>query len=287
MVPLLRNVPELNIFRGFKALKQIVKVCFKLQRFDDVLKFYQKLFDYAMAPVITKNYSEKSINNLLDYVSNTQNEEFLEKFYDLTLHALSDKLKNERLFVKANLKLAKLWLDRKEYNQLKKVLKKLKEIIDQKDALSADDFSKKGTHLLEIYAIEIQMYTETKNNKKLKELYHQCLTVKSAIPHPRILGVVRECGGKMHMQEKQWELAQQDFFEAFKNYDEAGSMQRIQCLKYLVLANMLTESEINPFDSQETKPYKNDAQIIVMTNLVSAFQRREIVEFEKILKGKN
>lgn len=68
-------------------------------------------------------------------------------------------------------------------------------------------------------------------------------------------------------------------------YDEAGSGQRIQCLKYLVLANMLTESSINPFDSQETKPYKNDAQIEAMTALVSAFQRKEIREFERILKG--
>jgi COP9 signalosome complex subunit 2 len=45
-----------------------------------------------------------------------------------------------------------------------------------------------------------------------------------------------------------------DFFEAFKNYDEAGSPRRIQCLKYLVLANMLMLSEINPFDSTEAKP---------------------------------
>jgi len=30
------------------------------------------------------------------------------------------------------------------------------------------DDHKKGTQLLEVYAIEIQMYTETKNNKKLK-----------------------------------------------------------------------------------------------------------------------
>lgn len=30
------------------------------------------------------------------------------------------------------------------------------------------DDQKKGTQLLEVYAIEIQMYTETKNNKKLK-----------------------------------------------------------------------------------------------------------------------
>jgi COP9 signalosome complex subunit 2 len=55
---------------------------------------------------------------------------------------------------------------------------------------------------LEIFALEIQMLTETKNTKKLKQVYEQCLTVKSAIPHPKIMGIIRECGGKMHMIQK-------------------------------------------------------------------------------------
>ena len=35
------------------------------------------------------------------------------------------------------------------------------------------------------------MYTEQKNNKKLKALYAQSLHIKSAIPHPLIMGVIR------------------------------------------------------------------------------------------------
>jgi COP9 signalosome complex subunit 2 len=88
------------------------------------------------------------------------------------------------------------------------------------------------------------MYTEQKNNKKLKELYQRALTVKSAIPHPRILGIIRECGGKMSMHERRWADAATDFFEAFKSYDEAGSPRRIQVLKYLVLASMLNNSQV-------------------------------------------
>lgn len=45
-------------------------------------------------------------------------------------------------------------------------------------------------------------------------------------------------------------------------------IRRTTCLKYLVLANMLMKSGINPFDSQEAKPYKNDPEILAMTNLV-------------------
>ncbi|KAF0485588.1 PCI-domain-containing protein [Gigaspora margarita] len=264
---------------GFKALKQMAKLSFKAGDHESTLKYYKQLLSYTKSAV-TRNYSEKSINNILDFISSSQDMSFMEEFYSTTLNAL-EEAKNERLWVKTNLKLAKLWLDRKEYNRLNKILRQL-HLSCQRD--DGTDDQRKGTHLLEIFALEIQMYTETKNNKKLKALYQQCLHVKSAIPHPRIMGVIRECGGKMHMGEKEWDKAQTDFFESFKNYDEAGSPQRIQVLKYLVLANMLTESQINPFDSQETKPYKNDPQIVAMTNLVSAYQRKEIREFEKILK---
>jgi COP9 signalosome complex subunit 2 len=140
-----------------------------------------------------------------------------------------------------------------------------------------------------------------RNNKKLKELYHRALGVKSAIPHPRILGIIRECGGKMHMHDRNWQDAATDFFEvgrgmggagvargwgwrllggaprlgarfasnpsrgstliplplppspraqAFRAYDEAGNPRRVACLKYLVLANMLMQSNVDPFDSQ-------------------------------------
>ncbi|TPX34401.1 hypothetical protein SmJEL517_g02974 [Synchytrium microbalum] len=265
---------------GFKSLKQMTKLSFKLNRFENTLTYYKSLLGYTKGNTITRNYAEKSINNILDFVSASVDMVFLEQFYETTLETLAET-KNDRLWTKTNLKLAKLWLDRGEYTRLNKILKQLYASCQNDDG---SEDQKKGTLLLEIYALEIQMLTEQKNNKKLKALYNRTLHVKSAIPHPRIMGVIRECGGKMHMSEKEWEKAQIDFFEAFKNYDEAGSPQRIQCLKYLVLANMLMNSLINPFDSQETKPYKNDAQILPMTNLVNAYQRSDIREFEKILR---
>jgi COP9 signalosome complex subunit 2 len=118
-----------------------------------------------------------------------------------------------------------------------------------------EELAQRGTQLLEIYALEIQMHNEMRNVKKLKEIYNATNNVRSAIPHPRIMGVIKECGGKMWMGERSWDKASSDFFESFKNYDEAGSPQRIQVLKYLILANLLMGMEVNPFDSQETKPY--------------------------------
>ncbi|KAI8055432.1 PCI domain-containing protein [Syncephalis plumigaleata] len=264
---------------GFKALKQIVKLEIKFKYYDRALENYRELLTYTKSAV-TRNYGEKGVNTILDAVSLMTDLTCMERFYKVTLDALLEA-KNERLWMKTNLKLAKLLLDRDEHTQLNQVLRELKQACESK---SSYDAQARDNHLLEVYALEIQLLTREKKNKKLKELYQKCLAVKSAIPHPRIMGVIRECGGKMHMREQEWDKAQTDFFESFKNYDEAGSKQRIQVLRYLVLASMLTGSQINPFDSQETKPYKNDPQITVMTDLVDAYQHREIRNFEKILK---
>ena len=35
----------------------------------------------------------------------------------------------------------------------------------------------------------------------------------------------------MHMVEREWTPASNCFFDAFRNYDEAGYPRRIQCLK--------------------------------------------------------
>jgi len=270
---------------GFKALKQSTKLLFlTLHRPADALSTYTRLLTYTKSAV-TRNYSEKTINGILDYVGGGKGGvvevDVLERFYAATNEAL-EEAKNERLSAKTNLKLAKLWLDRKEYGRLQKIIRELH--ATTRAAMDNEDQSQRGTQLLEIYALEIQMHNEMRNVKKLKEIYNASNNVRSAIPHPRIMGVIKECGGKMWMGERQWSLASSDFFESFRNYDEAGSPQRIQVLKYLVLANMLTGSEVNPFDSQETKPYKSDPQIKAMTDLVDAYQRREVHLAEKILK---
>jgi COP9 signalosome complex subunit 2 len=56
-------------------------------------------------------------------------------------------------------------------------------------------------------------------------------------------------------------------------------------LKYLVLTTMLMKSDINPFESQETKPYKGDARISAMTDLVDAYQRDDIHKYESIMQN--
>jgi hypothetical protein len=88
----------------------------------------------------------------------------MEKFYALTLESFQST-NNERLWLKTNIKLAKLWLERKDYRQLADKVRELHRSCQKEDG--TDDPSK-GTYSLEIYSLEILMYAETRNNKRLK-----------------------------------------------------------------------------------------------------------------------
>lgn len=79
--------------RGFKALKHCVKLNFKLKRFKEMMKKYKQMMTYIKSGV-TRNMSDKIINNLLDHVATAQDFGLLLEFYQTTLTAAKD-VKNE------------------------------------------------------------------------------------------------------------------------------------------------------------------------------------------------
>ena len=219
--------------------------------------------------------------------------------YDETLqvfHPQTGACKNERLWFKANLKYGQLLYEMNETTKLQKVLKDLQSFqqeqqqqqqasgLSASNAAASSSSSSSSTTSMEIYALQIQLYSRQKDHKRLRETFHRAMAIQGGIPHPRTLALMQELGGKMHMASKEYEAAGKTFFQAFKSYDEAGDPSRLRCLKYLVLASMLHASTINPFDSQEARPYKDDPEIVAMTNLVQAFQNNEIHAFEQILR---
>ena len=121
----------------------------------------------------------------------------------------------------------------------------------------------------------------------MKTIYERVMALNAAVSDPRVTGcvarrnrlhvraclarlvnsrraalglaachsVVRQSFGVMRMNERKWEAAYDEFYAAFKSYQEAGSHEARTCLKYLVLANILSSSTIDPFDSQEALVY--------------------------------
>jgi len=260
---------------GFKSIKRMCKINHKLGRHDVVKELYTKLLN-EYSSLLMEN--EKSINNLLDFISSSPN---IKELYDMTLNQL-EKNGNKKAMLRLELKLAKVLFDSRDFATLEKKLS-----IMHKDCQLPDgsDDPSKGNQLMDIYALEIQMYSERGNTRKLKELYQRALKIKG-LCNPRVAGIIHECGGKMHMREKNWENANTDFFEAFKNYDDAGARNHAcQCLKYLVLANMLSGSDINPFHEQRARSYQSNQDIEALIVLVEAYQKNDIKKFESQLKN--
>lgn len=288
---------------GFKAKKQKIKVLYMLggegsstnSKAEEMLNLFKDFLKDIEDGKVSRNYAEKSLNNMLDHLAGmggtisskgSNSDTVLKQIYNATLESLS-RTGNERMWIKTKMKLAKLYIEQQDLENAQAELTQLQDACTTSNNNTSEDDNTKSTFLMEVYSLLMQLYSTTNNYKKVKELYSKTMSIKSAISHPRILGVIHECGGRIHMKEKRWEAAREDLFESFKNYDEAGSLQRIQVLKYFVLACMLSESGIDPFESQETKPYRQDPKVMVMMQLVEVFQRSDVEEFNRLLKSHN
>ena len=66
------------------------------------------------------------------------------------------------------------------------------------------------------------------------------------------------------MSEKKWEQALDELFESFKLYQDSGNVRAKSVLKYVILASMLSGSEINYAETREAKVYREDKEIVAI-----------------------
>lgn len=288
---------------SFKAMKQLVKLRLRVGDDDEkLMQDYRRLLECIAQGDVSPNAVEKGINGMLERVATLYQgsvsatasgavvpnghqdpQKIALAVYDATLqvfHPQTGNTINERLWFKTNLKYGQLLYEMNEANKLEQVLRDLQTNMPPEDSGSASS----STQSMEIYALQIQLYSRQKDHKRLRETFQKAMAVRGGIPHPRTIALIQELGGKTHMASREYNQAEKTFFQAFKSYDEAGDPSRLRCLKYLVLASMLHASAINPFDSQEARPYRDDPEIVAMTNLVQAFHANDIAKFERVLR---
>ena len=84
----------------------------------------------------------------------------------------------------------------------------------------------------------------------------------------------------MFGDEGEWQRAYAEFYSAFIHYQEVGNRERAkQCLKYLVVANMLAGGEQNPFDAREAKVLQGEKDVAAIVGLRSAYEKCEVQAF--------
>ncbi len=81
--------------------------------------------------------------------------------------------------------------------------------------------------------------------RRLKRVYLKTMNLNTVINDPRVMGIIKECGGKMYMSEKQWGKACEELNECFTYYQESGNARAKNILIYVILASMLCSNQID------------------------------------------
>lgn len=272
----------LDIKWRFKSLEHLVALHFRTGDLAAMLDRYTELLGYISKSSVTRNECTSAINAVLEMIAGA-GAETVQSVYGMTLSTLKQSANNERLWFNTYVRYGKALLSAQDYSQLASVVRELHRSCQLGDGI---DDPTKGTYLLEVYALEIQWCTNTKNTARMKTIYPKTLNLNAAVADPRIMGVIREEGGKMYMGEEKWSEAYEEFYEGFRGYQEAGNPRAKDALKYVVLANMLALSDINPFAAREAKAYQEEKEIVAMQTLRSAYEANDLVNFERTLENK-
>lgn len=281
----------------FKALQEIVALSLKLKLGADALAAYKQLLAYK-GDDVNDNLLTRAISRVLDGVGQLGNADLEASFYEATETAGGGGGEgggggNKRIWFKTAMKKATGHLAAKRYKELKDSIVELENFVK-------DDGSKTD-QLLDVYALEIQMYMEAGDKTGVKRTNEKAIQIVNTNPGTLTskLPIFQYCGGKIMMEDGDFEQAYATLFDAFKYYQDIGSEIRIPCLKYMLIANMLKEvkktegdgdekaevqAKINPFDSKEVANMRAHPSIEPVAQLLDAYEKNNIRNVERILR---
>lgn len=212
---------------SYKAMKQLVKLHLRVGSSSNssgvgtidqetIMKHYRRLLECISSTGcsdISPAAVEKGINGMLERVASLNNNSSSNQFsgdkgpqslalavYDSTLTVFHPQLgpcKNERLWFKTNLKYGQLLYEMNETAKLQVVLKDLLQIHGEPDLNNEamtngnNNGASGSTNSMEIYALQIQLYSRQKDNKKLRETFQKAMNVRGGIPHPRTIALIQ------------------------------------------------------------------------------------------------
>lgn len=271
----------------YKSIKQIAKIHYYNHDFERCLHSLAQLKPLLLQ-MSDLNYLDESMNRVFNNYSNNKDNLFLLKLHEILLEFL-EIIKNQRpsksynssdrLWIKINLNKFSILLDQRYFDQCFSIISSLNDKLAQVSDVTKNSYS------LEVIASEIELLSMTGdfNIDRLTSLYQNSLNIVSPVTHPRIIGVIKQCGGKLEFYNKNFEESRSNFYESFKNFDESGSIvEKNQSFKYLILLSIITENEFNPFESQETQHYIQEPEFEPLIMILENFNDLNLHAFNTV-----
>eukprot|EP01107_Rhizomastix_libera_P013694 TRINITY_DN384_c0_g2_i3.p1 TRINITY_DN384_c0_g2~~TRINITY_DN384_c0_g2_i3.p1 ORF type:complete len:442 (-),score=101.97 TRINITY_DN384_c0_g2_i3:54-1379(-) len=270
---------------GFKATKKMVKIHTSKANIKMMEKSLARFLSYTSC--VSPNTADKGLLSIIDSFTSSKNKEVID-FTRAAFDISRDKLKemnNSRLWFRVSQRMCKVLMALKQFEELNQVLEDMHKSCQDNEG---EDDPKKSSQLVEIYSMKIQLVLSSPK-QHINELKSLCSPARflsqSSIPNALVLAVIKEGCGVLAMQQRDWAVAYEEFFDAFKGYDESGvSEKRRTCLRYLVLTSILKSSVINPFESPETKPYRNAPEVVLLDKIYKLYEQKNLKAFIQCMK---
>ncbi|KAK6464082.1 hypothetical protein DFJ63DRAFT_311379 [Scheffersomyces coipomensis] len=264
----------------FKAHKQIIKINFQNRNYNESLEFLKRII--PLLGSVQKDYAEETLGTMINNYSTSKDSTFVSSLYTTILNSLQSSnaigINSQRLWLKININRLNSYIDSGSHEEcpalFQSINEKLKEVNE----------STRNAYSLEVIAAEIE-YESRKSTPTLSilnNLYRRSLSITTAVTHPKILAIIKECGAKIQFHRGNYEKSRLDFYDCFKNYDVAGSSNKYRILKYVALCSLLTDSELNLFESQETRTYSQLKEYSNLLLLIKAYDSSDLNGFNKI-----
>jgi len=272
---------------GFKSLKKLVKMMLSdaiSSSPEQIIEDFRSMLTYS--DMVSVNVMEKGVNTIIGVASQMKKLDFMEELAEYASEAFLRK-GNERAWIRTHLNVIDKLLDEDcaqkadGGNNAQSLSEKLDKLIQWCELAPGINNPKKESLLLEVLALKMRCTDSITGPNGLRRLVSRASKIQSDISQPRALGTIHGCSGKVMLFEGKWSNAKQEFFAAFKKYDESGSSLRVVSLRYLVLAALLENTKISPFESPETKSFVTDKDIVPVVELWDAFEKFDVEKFNK------
>ncbi|ESS63778.1 putative proteasome regulatory non-ATPase subunit 6 [Trypanosoma cruzi] len=262
----------------FKAFKMLVRVCRRMESYEEMLSYYNKVSTFSQK-CVSKAQLQKAMTKLIDEAQRVP-VEYLRRMLETTIGVTSRDMGSfGKLWFNAKLKHATLLL---ESNALDAALEEMGVVLEW--CKEEDQFAlKRSSQLFLSYALLLGIYSKKNDYSSMRETFFLATSIVNTIPPSRVMGGVMECGGKMYIHFRDWQSAFRAFSDAFLHYNESGDPRKIGCLKYLVLTRMLGGSTIDPFARQETKVYEETPEIVPVATLMRSFAANDVRGFLEVM----
>lgn len=131
----------------------------------------------------------------------------------------------------------------------------------------------------------IEIAHHDRNFDLMFQLYEKYLKIKGVRLNNRQAGDVKFVEGLLKLKDRNFVKAKEDFYEAFKKFDDIGFSKRVEVVPYFVVSHMLIKSEtvIDVFSTPSINSQSNHPTILPLKQLNLAFMANDIIEFDRVL----